>query len=161
MLHYEIEDGPVTTLTVSLPPELEVRGAEARRPLTSTNGAVRLRDYRIDPAANPRVVELHFAALAGARRESRYNWTWCRQAPLPGAGGRCRCRRRRGRAGDGGYLAYRVQGLEATPARLPAPCAACRLATSAPFWPVATRPDAAALADAYCSSAARAVKAPS
>ncbi len=28
LLHYEIEDGPVTTLTVSLPPELEVRGSD-------------------------------------------------------------------------------------------------------------------------------------
>ncbi len=145
LLHYEIEDGPVTALTVLLPPELEVRGAEARRPLTSPGGAVRLRDYRIDPTANPRVMELHFAAPV--RGEVQVQLDLVPAAPLP-AQVTLPLPAPQGARGDGGYLAYRVQGLEATRTDY-LRVRGVPPGDFAPFWPVATRPDAAAPADAY------------
>jgi hypothetical protein len=146
LLHYEITDGPVTSLVVQLPADLEVRSAEARRVASATgpNGAVRLRDYRVDPGAKPQAVELRFAAPV--RGEVQVQLDLVPAAPLPATVTLPVPTPLGTPHAQGSYLAYRVQGLEATRTNY-LRVSGVPFADFAPFWPAGSRPES--VTDAY------------
>jgi hypothetical protein len=146
LLHYDITDSAVTALTVFLPADLEVRNAEARRILSANgpNGAVRLRDFTVDAAANPRALELHFGSPV--RGEVQVQLDLVPAAPLPATVTLPVPIPQGTPHSKGSYLAYRVQGLEATRTNY-LRVSGVPLGEFAPFWPGGSRPDA--LTDAY------------
>jgi hypothetical protein len=145
LLHYDVVDGTATSLTVLLPPELEVRGADARRP-PGVSGTVRLRDWKVDPNADARAVELRFASPV--RGEVQVQLDLAPAAPLA-ATVTLPLPTPQGTPRGEGYLAYRVQGLEATRTNWLRVRGGLPLADFAPFWPAASRPEPSTLADAY------------
>jgi hypothetical protein len=145
-LRYTIRDGAVPSLFVRLPAGLEVRSAQVKRPATSgsADSIVRLANWTIAVANNARVLKLDFPGpVAGAvevmlELVPRAPWASGGLLPVPQPEGQPATL-------VPSYLAYRTQGLEATPTNF------LRLTgihnkEFAPFWPASSRPAASSLA---------------
>jgi hypothetical protein len=135
-LAYTVSDGAVSSLTVGLPPELEARNVEARRP--KDGGAIRVRDWRTVGAGGERALEIDFTSpLTG---ELELTLDLAPRAPLPATGilplPTPRGRRVRD---DGGYLAYRSFDLDVERGN-PLGVTGVPEEKFAPFWPAAARP---------------------
>ncbi|MFO0926405.1 MAG: hypothetical protein U0736_05115 [Gemmataceae bacterium] len=152
LVRYDIDPGAVSTLLLDLPPELEVRAAQARRPAVDGDGPrrpasgdrggtlpVRLSNWTTT-GANPRTLRLEFPwPVAGpvevvVELMPRGPWTAASLLPLPRPHGQPA-------AGEAGYLAYRAHALSAVPANWLRLTGIERTAF-APFWPAGSRPPA-------------------
>jgi hypothetical protein len=144
LVRYTIPGRAVATLTIDLPPELEVRGAEAHRPTNDSSGPVRLRAWRvIRNGDRTRALELEFQHPTTGEVEVMLDFA--PREPLP-AGALLPLPAPHGsRLPNGGYLAYRLRGLEAQ-RNPPRGVTAIGVAEFAPFWPASTRPDPRSLA---------------
>jgi hypothetical protein len=145
LIHFNVIQGNTVTLDVRLPPELEVRGVEARR--FSTGGAIRLQSWRVRiGAGEERSLRLRFQSpvrgeiLIGLDLVPAVPLASTTTLPLPTPQG--------SPSGDS-YLAYRVLGLD-----VQRPSAqrlrVIKKEEFAPFWPDASRPSSASLA--YCAA---------
>jgi hypothetical protein len=167
LIHYQISRGAVQTLSLDLPPELEVRGAEAfrvlvpppgdsgapvrpgdvRRPaLVPVNeGGGRLSGWRVEGNGAARVLHLDFQSPANGDLAvtldlvPRTALAPTVQLPLPVP---------RGEPLPGaGYLAYHAVGIEAVRQRTLG-VTGSQPVDFAPFWPTGSRPSEKVLQ--YC-----------
>jgi hypothetical protein len=148
LVQFDVTQGGALTLDVALPPELEVRRVEPRRP--GGGGALRLQNWRVrtgddgarslrlrfpSPVSGEVLVSLELVPVAPL--------TPATSLPLPTPQGTRA-------ATDGGFLAYRAQGLDVSRVP-PLPLfTAIKPEAFAPFWPEASRPNPAALT--YCAA---------
>jgi hypothetical protein len=131
LLRYRIEQGAVKSLAVDLPPELEVRAAEARPP-------ARLRDWRVSAEGGRRALRLDFHAPVSGDAEVILELV--PGAPLP-ARVRLPLPTPRGQPLAEGHVAYSARGLEvARPDLLRVTGIDLDRARFAPFWPASSRP---------------------
>src|SRR5262249_37843929 len=139
--------GHALTLSVNLPPELDVRGVEPRRP--GGGGEVRLQSWRVQAGAGgSRTLRLRFQSPVSG--ELLVGLQIVPSAPLPPATALPLPTPRGTPVADGGaYLGYRAQGLDVQHVVVQR-LQPIKPEGFAPFWPEATRPDAAAFT--YCAS---------
>jgi hypothetical protein len=146
LLRYAIRDGAVPSLFVELPPGLEVRSAQAKRPAAGgpADSIVRLADWSITGASTSRVLKLDFPGpVAGAvevmlELVPRAPWASGGLLPIPRPHGQPASQAL-------SYLAYRAQGLEAARTNF-LRLTGIRNDEFAPFWPASSRPAPASLA---------------
>jgi hypothetical protein len=164
LLHYRVRGGVITSLAVDLPPELEVRSAEARRPSVvgppgagarthlsplrggrtgAVGNSVRLRNWRVTGSGTNRTLHLDFPGpVAGAIEivldlVPRGPLADKVTLPLPRPQGKP--------LAEVSHLAYRTNGVEAHRTDWLGVSAVSN-AAFAPFWPARGRPAAATLA---------------
>jgi hypothetical protein len=131
LLRYRVEQGAVPSLAVDLPPELEVRAAEARPP-------ARLRDCPVTSEGGRRTLHLEFQAPVSG--DAEVSLELVPGAPLP-ARVRLPLPAPRGQSVAEGHVAYSARGLEDTRQDL-LRVTGILPARFAPFWPASSRPDA-------------------
>jgi hypothetical protein len=156
LVKYTISNGAVRSLYLDLPPSLEVRSAQARRPFVRASGrpgrpedsqttpdTVRLSNWFTSGAPSSRVVQLDFPGLVSGVVEvtlelvPRTPWPGAVLLPLPSPHGQILPR-------APSYLAYRAFGVQA--ARLNVlRLRGIRNDEFAPFWSAPSRPAAASL----------------
>jgi hypothetical protein len=139
LLRYTIGNGAVPGLEVVLPPGLEVRSAQAKRPAASgpADSIVRLADWTITGASTTRTLKLRFPGPVTGTVEvnlelvPRTSWASRGMLPVPEPKGQPAAQAL-------SYFAYRTRGLEATRIdflRL----TGIRNDEFAPFWPADSR----------------------
>jgi hypothetical protein len=146
LVHFNVTQGHAQTLSVNLPPELDVRKVEPRRP--GGGGEVRLREWRVQAGAGgARALRLRFQTPVSG--ELLVGLQLVPSAPLPPTTALPLPTPQGTPAPDAAYLGYRSQGLDVQ--RVAAQrLQAIKPEGFAPFWPDATRPDPAAFT--YCAS---------
>jgi hypothetical protein len=130
LLRYSVTQGAVPSLAIDLPPELEVRAAEAR-PLP----AVRLRDLRVSADGGRRTLHLDFQSPVSG--EAEVSLELVPRGPLPARVTLPLPAPQGERRADG--VAYRARGLGVT-AHNPLRVTGIAPTRFAPFWPAASRP---------------------
>jgi hypothetical protein len=135
-LDYKVSGGVVTSLSIDLPPGLEIQAAEARR--VGKGDTVRVRAWQVSGAGANRVLELGLAAPA--EREFQIGLTLVPSTPLPSEVTLPLPAPRAKVSLDRSHLAYRARGLKVA-------VDSTRWLTGgsadafAPFWPEASRPN--------------------
>lgn len=111
LLQYTVQRGAVATLRLDLPDSLEVRGAEAD-PLADVGPAPRLRGWRVEKEGTRRQLHLDFQWPVTTGVQVTLDLV--PRSPL-GPGTELALPSPLGvQTSEGGYLAYRVEGLEAS-----------------------------------------------
>ncbi len=145
LIQYQVPQGAVTAVSVALPPELEVRGAEAHRTITDpeaedepAGSQVRLKDWRLEGPPGKRLLRLEFPAPVSGAFEVLLDLV--PHAPLPETVALPVPIPQADLLPEESFLAYRTQGVEARPDQ-PLRVTGIPPAKFAPFWPVSSRPD--------------------
>jgi hypothetical protein len=127
-----------TGLAVVVPPELEVRAAEAHRAATNGSVPVRLHDWHVDRNAQPNVLRLDLAAPAGGEFDVVLELV--PRSPLPSVVTLPLPTPLADALPGDHYLAYRTQGLEARRVQV-LNVTGIKTTDFAHFWPLSSRPD--------------------